>query len=725
MNISIPTLKLRLPALLRRSQRRLAEEEPPAPAAAPAAATPGGGRWAALVDRPLPLIGDWPVAKQFQLLLALLLVFPAIAAILMFIDVRKAGQSAVYISTVTEMQMLSQRVANSAQQAARGTPVGFNQLHQGRDQFIANLELLSKGGEKLGTSVPPAPDSLQPQLAELEKLWKPVQVNINRILSQRAHLVELRELEATIEKTSPQLAMLTQELVVTAVDAREAPNSITFARQLAADVANFDFVNALRLLSTDLPDVQIALQLGNNTRTFERTLNALLGQSRDVTITPLQSEAARRAAEKLNTAFSPFATSTQAILANMESLARAKQNSRDIFAASEELLTTSVDLGRSFEAAAATLAYYLAGAILFGALGLVSLVLLGKVFLDDARRRALASEAENRRNQEAILRLLDEMGQVADGDLTVQARVTEDITGAIADSVNYTIEELRRLVAGITRASAQVTSAAGEAQRITARLLGASQDQSSRIGSTTRSVVEMSRSINDVSENARRSAEVAQQSLMAAEKGAASVQRAVRGMNDIREQIQETSKRIKRLGESSQEIGEIVQLITEITEQTNVLALNAAIQAASAGEAGRGFTVVAEEVQRLAERSAEATKHISSIVKTIQRDTQDTVEAMEHSTQGVVEGTRIADEAGQALHEIEEVSKRLAALIASISAATQEQARSAKEVEGNMQSILGITQLTTEGTKRTAASTAQLDGLANELKNSVTRFKLA
>ncbi|MGE5465551.1 MAG: methyl-accepting chemotaxis protein [Methanocella sp.] len=720
MNISIPTIKLKLPAFLKRARK-----ETTASTAAAAPASAAGLKWSAFADRPLPFIGRWPVAKQFKTLIAMVLIFPTLATIVVFVDIRKAAQTAVYVSTATEMQMLSQRIANAAQQAVRGTPLAFTQLQQSRDRFIGNLELLSKGGEKLGVSVPPSSSKAQPALQEIEKLWKPVQTNINLILSQRQNLLELRELETTIEKTSPQLSMLAQELVVSAVDNHEAQRTITYARQLSADVGNFDFINALRLLSTDNPDAQVALQLGSNTRTFQRTLNALLGEARDATITPIQSEATKAMAEKLNKTFAPFATSTQAIVANMQSLARTKQSSRNIFAASELLLKAPGDLTDIYQSEASAHVFYVAAAMLFGAAGLLSLILLGKVFLDDARRRALHSEAENRRNQEAILRLLDEMGQVADGDLTVQARVTEDITGAIADSVNYTIEELRRLVAGITRASAQVSRATAEAQRITAQLLDATQNQATQIGSTGQSVVAMARSINEVSENAARSAEVAQQSLAAAEKGANAVQKAVRGMNDIREQIQETSKRIKRLGESSQEIGEIVQLITEITEQTNVLALNAAIQAASAGEAGRGFTVVAEEVQRLAERSAEATKHISSIVKTIQRDTQDTVEAMEHSTQGVVEGTRIADEAGQALHEIEDVSKRLAALIASISAATHAQAQSAKEVEANMQSILGVTKLTTDSTKKTAASAAELDALANELKSSVTRFKLA
>jgi twitching motility protein PilJ len=298
------------------------------------------------------------------------------------------------------------------------------------------------------------------------------------------------------------------------------------------------------------------------------------------------------------------------------------------------------------------------------------------------------------------------------------------MTGAIADSINYTIDELRRLVAGITSAAAQVTSATQEAQAVSTQLLTATQKQAMEIQATGQSVAQMAQSMTRVSTSANDSAKVAETSLLAAGKGAEAVQNAIRGMNDIRDQIQETSKRIKRLGESSQEIGEIVQLISDITEQTNVLALNAAIQAASAGEAGRGFTVVAEEVQRLAERSAEATKHIGAIVKSIQRDTQDAVEAMERSTRGVVEGTKTADEADQALREIERVSNRLAELIGSISNATQQQAASAGDVAGKMKLILGITQLTTEGTKKTAVSATKLTELAEGLKKSVAGFRL-
>ena len=328
-------------------------------------------------------------------------------------------------------------------------------------------------------------------------------------------------------------------------------------------------------------------------------------------------------------------------------------------------------------------------------------------------------------NQEAVLSLLDEMGDLADGDLTVQAQVQENITGAIADSINYTIGNLRDLVTEINHATTQVNQATAQAQTISTGLISAAEQQSRQIAETSEAVNNMTRSILEVSSNAGQASQVAQRSLQAASEGTQAVQNTIAGMNDMRMQIQETSKRIKRLGESSQEISEIVELISDITEQTNILALNAAIQAASAGEAGRGFTVVAEEVQRLAERSSEATKQISAIVKTIQTDTNSAVVAMERSTEGVVEGTRLSDAAGQALHEIETVTNSLARLIEAISSATVAQTEVAATVSRNMEQIQNITSQTTEGTKQTAQSVGQLSTLAEELSGSVAGFKLS
>ena len=335
-----------------------------------------------------------------------------------------------------------------------------------------------------------------------------------------------------------------------------------------------------------------------------------------------------------------------------------------------------------------------------------------------------ASERSNRENQDAILQLMNELGDLADGDLTTNATVTENITGAIADSINYTIEELRLLVGRINDASNQVTTATETARQTSAELLTAAEKQAREIQDAGQSALHMARSMSEVSRDATQSAQVARQSLAAAEKGTQAVEDSIRGMNEIRNQIQETSKRIKRLGESSQEIGEIVELISDITEQTNVLALNAAIQAASAGDAGRGFTVVAEEVQRLAERSAEATKQIAAIVKTIQTDTHDAVSAMEQSTQGVVEGAKLSDAAGKALAEIGQVSRNLSELIENISTSTQDQSDLATEVAKLMQCILSVTEQTTAGTQRTAEAVDELNALASELKGSVAGFKV-
>ena len=319
---------------------------------------------------------------------------------------------------------------------------------------------------------------------------------------------------------------------------------------------------------------------------------------------------------------------------------------------------------------------------------------------------------------------MNELQLVAEGDLTQQATVTEDITGAIADSVNYTVEELRSLVMQVQAVVRRVTETTQLVDVTSIDLLATSAEQLREIRDTGESVLQMAGRINEVSAQAQQTAQVARQSLNATESGLRAVQDTIGGMHDIRDHIQETSKRIKRLGESSQEIGEITELISDITEQTNVLALNAAIQAASAGEAGRGFSVVAQEVQRLAERSADATRQIAALVKVIQTDTQDAVAAMERSTQGVVEGTRLTDAAGGALGEIDRVSRELADLILQISSQALGEAQSANVVARNIQHIFAVTEQTGEGTRSTAQMVRELSHIADELKQSVSRFKI-
>ncbi|MHB1144892.1 MAG: methyl-accepting chemotaxis protein, partial [Thiobacillus sp.] len=474
--------------------------------------------------------------------------------------------------------------------------------------------------------------------------------------------------------------------------------------------------NANLLLSADLIDPEVVLQLEKDTTSFRDTVQSLMGGAAS------RNEDSLMTLEDLGGNMGDMVEAVGEVLANTQPLLQSKVAANNLFVGSDALLKDTELLSQDYHSAGGV-GYLLAA--LFGLLAVGSLVMLGLVNINETKTRARKSEEENSRNQEAILRLMDELGELAEGNLTINASVTEDITGAVADSINYTVEELRSLVRGINNATVQMDKAASEAGQVSDTLQLAARRQTEEIEETSAAVVNLAQSVQKVSGNAAESARVAEQSLAAAEKGQQAVANAIASMNTLREQIQETSKRIKRLGESSQEIGEIVELISDITEQTNVLALNAAIQAASAGEAGRGFSVVAEEVQRLAERSADATKQIAAIVKTIQSDTHDTVAAMEVSTQGVVEGAKLSDAAGQTLAEIGSVSKTLAELIADISSATHSQAESTAKVAETMQDIKTISAQTSTGTQQTAESIGGMKQLAQDLKNSVSGFKLA
>jgi len=683
-------------------------------AGAAARAFPGG----------LPLIGRQPVARQLQLLTGLLVLLLLIDAATVVTDARQATFNTLYVAAVGKVRMLSQRLAKAAQQASQGNPAAFKQLRESREEFAGLVKLLIDGGTAGGVELPPTPGRVRPVLDALETEWKKSERNAAQVIGEERNLVALGRAVRTINTNNPALLDLADEIAALSVQSGGSIRQNALAAQLVMLTQRMA-KNANTILAGDIVDPEVAFLLGKDTNSFRDSLQGLLQGNDALRIARVADAEIRGKLAELDAAFKQYQAGVSEILGNMQRLVNAKRATRDLFNDSETLLGAAERLSTGYEEQLAARRVNFIAMGLVSVLAVVFLLLIGKVYLDDTRKRAELSERQNRANQDAILRLLDEIGNLADGDLTVRAKVTEDMTGAIADSINYTIDELRRLVEGINDAVQQMTAATAEAQTVTGQLLRATERQANEIEQTGQSVTHMAQSMTAVSQNANDTAKVAETSLSAAGKGAHAVQNAIRGMNEIRDQMQETSKRIKRLGESSQEIGEIVQLISDITEQTNVLALNAAIQAASAGEAGRGFTVVAEEVQRLAERSGEATKHIAAIVKSIQRDTQDAVDAMERSTRGVVEGTQTADEADRALREIEQISTRLAGLITSISSATQQQVDSATKVAGNMKVILGETQLTTEGTKKTAVSAARLTELAVELKKSVAGFRLA
>jgi len=669
----------------------------------------------------VPLIGHLPIARQFHVLGILLVLFLVFAALVMALDVRTAAQAAASTATATEMQMLSQRLSSSSTLALQGRPVAFEAVKDTRERFKVDLDALQRGGTIKGVTLEAVQDDAAHVLLQgIKTRWDRMDSSVEQLLESQQRLIDVAKGSATVAQGSKQLVELSQRATQQGASQRE----VEYANQLAL-LSQRIAKNTGALVSSPESDPELVALLTRDAGAFREAQSGLARGGSE----PVPRGAAPRPEDsrvvgiELSRRAAAFDAGLAAVLQHTSRLVTAKQAVRAITNEAEGLLSETTQLTDVYKGSGKSrLPMWFA--IAFSLLALAMLVLLGKVFLDDARVRAFESDQENKRNQEAILRLLNEMGNLADGDLTVQASVTEDVTGAIADSINFTIEELRTLVKGINSATDQVAKATQDTQSISNRLYEASQRQNREITQASASVLQMAQSISEVSQSAGQSARVAEQSLSAAEKGAQSVQNQIAGMHDIRAQIQETSKRIKRLGESSLEIGDIVGLIADITEQTNILALNAAIQAASAGEAGRGFTVVAEEVQRLAERSAEATKQIDAIVKTIQADTQDAVAAMEKSTVGVVEGAKLSDTAGSALDEIRRISRELAELIGAISAQTQKQSSSVTDVTRGMQGILQITEETTEGTKQTNVSISQLTKLAAELRSSVAGFKV-
>ena len=466
-------------------------------------------------------------------------------------------------------------------------------------------------------------------------------------------------------------------------------------------------------------------QFGRDAAFFGRVLEGMLVGYEALDIKEITIPEALNKLEEAEFLFEDVSENVSSILDASSQLFDIRDATSGIQDQSSKLLAAGTALREKISAEGGSVSrnYFFAGFILLAA-AVIIMGFIGFTLQRQAARRAEQADDQNRKNQQAILRLLDEMTHLAEGDLTAYATVTEDITGAIADSMNYSIDALRSLVETINQTVVEVSSSSEQTQAITKRLQDSSEKQAQEITTATTQINQMSQTMEEMAQRAGESSEVALKSVDIANQGAITVRKNIEGMDSVRDTIQETSKRIKRLGESSQQIGEIVALITDIADQTNILALNAAIQASSAGEAGRGFAVVADEVQRLAERAGNATKQISALVKTIQADTNEAVASMEESTAGVVNGAKLAEDAGVSLVEVETVSQQLADLIQGISGEASGQAVSARNISQSMNVIQAITMETSESTNETAKSVGQLTELANELRKSVAGFKL-
>ena len=683
----------------------------------------------------LPVLGTREPADHRRILTVLLIVALVVFLAVMFFALSQADNVARQVGASGQSLMQSQRLAKSVSQALVGSPQAFTEVADSAGALAKNVRGLKAGDAELRlTQVAPG---LTEDIEKAMPLVDRAEKNAATVLAQQKILTQVGSALRTINRQSSDLLEVAETVSSLKLQQNAPATEISASGQLVMLTQRIG-KSANEFLTMEGVSPEAVFLLGKDLNSFKEIAQGLLDGSPELRLAAAKDPQTRERLQALLKQYEETRGEAGAILGNLQGLVSAREAQSSIVSDSEPLRRQLEDVQSRLSGQTGLGIVPLLVLISMGLLAVLAGLGLARVQLAESRKgqgiaeqqRLMAEGQEqeakrvNDANQAAILRLMNELQSVAEGDLTQEATVTEDITGAIADSVNYTVEELRSLVGNVQNTATRVAQTTAVVESTSTELLAASTEQLREIRDTGQSVLEMAGRINQVSGQAQESALVARQSLTAAESGLQAVQNAIGGMNAIRDQIQDTSKRIKRLGESSQEIGEITELISDITEQTNVLALNAAIQAASAGEAGRGFSVVAEEVQRLAERSAEATKQISALVKAIQTDTQDAVAAMERSTQGVVEGAKLSDNAGTALVQIDSVSRRLAELIEEISKSASREADSANVVAGNIQHIFAVTEQTGEGTRSTVQQVRDLSRVAEELRQSVSRFKI-
>jgi twitching motility protein PilJ len=684
----------------------------------------------------VPVLGRRTVVQHQRLLSLLLAGALVVLAGVTFVALNQSDKVAQQLGATGQSLMQSQRLAKSVSQAVVGSAEAFPDVADSAGVLAKATRGLQAGNEEMRISA--LDETFAPELGKVLPLVERAEKNAKAVMGQQKMLTQIGAALRLINRQSSDLLEIAETVASLKLQQNAPAVEISAVGQLVMLTQRIG-KSSNEFLTAEGVSPEAVFLLGKDLNTFKEISEALLSGSTELRLSATKDPATREQLEALIKMYEETRVQAGAILGNLQGLVSAREAQGAIIAESEPLRRDLEELQSKLSSQAGIGGASLALLAASAAFALLCAGGLSFVQLQDSRKRQVVAEDQrvdaermeqeakrvNDANQAAILRLMNELQTVAEGDLTQEATVTEDITGAIADSVNYTVEELRSLVSNVQNTAARVAQTTSDVDATSTELLAASNEQLHEIRETGKSVVDMAGRINEVSAQAQESASVARQSLQAAESGLQAVQNAIGGMNSIRDQIQETSKRIKRLGESSQEIGEITELISDITEQTNVLALNAAIQAASAGEAGRGFSVVAEEVQRLAERSADATRQIAALVKAIQTDTQDAIGAMERSTQGVVEGARLSDNAGTALTEIDRVSRQVADLIEQISNAASREAGLANVVADNIQHIFAVTEQTGEGTRATANQVRELSRMAEELRQSVSRFKIA
>ncbi len=672
--------------------------------------------------------GETTNKKSVYLPFTLLVVFVIAMVVVYWMAFTKENRDAQYLSLVVDQRVLSQGMAKSATLAATGNENAFTTLRGYQKEFSRNMKSLSESNAQSDTTS--LPESVKSAYKLLNKSWKVYNNHINTILNSQETILLLSKDIKAINERMPDMLSASNEVAEILVDGNAPARLIYLATQQLMFIERISG-NISVMMTGNSNAAQSAQSFGLDTATFKRVLDSLLNGSKMLGVDKVEDPDAVELLVEITKYYDEIKIRVADILERSPETFEINNSAMAIYNNSEALLQQVVSLTKTYQTAVADDSTFSVIGNALAGLTVFMLFMIGALLISQEKRVARETEeqrnevsAQSNKNEAAIMRLLDEMGALADGDLTAHATVTEDITGAIADSINYTIDALRSLVTQINDTTVQVSSAAHETQATAMHLAEASDQQATQITTASSAVNHMASSIEEVSSNANDLANEASKSVEIANNGSRVVQDAISGMDTIREQIQETSKRIKRLGESSQEIGDIVEIINDISEQTNILALNAAIQAAMAGDAGRGFAVVADEVQRLAERSGNATKQIEALVKTIQADTNEAVISMERSTSEVVQGARLAQNAGGALEAIEHVSSSLAKLIQAISDTTRQQSVAAISISDSMNVVQEITTQTSAGTNETAASIGNLAELANDLRQSVAGFTL-